>query len=746
MRTVTSVAAGSVCVLAFGVLLSSNLQAEEPHGARGDGSRPRIGLALSGGGARGAAHIGVLRVLEDLRIPIDYIAGTSMGAIVGGLYASGRTPDEIKEILMSIDWDDVFHDETPRNDKTFRRKTDDQLYLIKAKPGIDPKTGELKFPYGLIQGQKINLVLERHTGHVATVRDFDDLSIPFRAVATDLEHGSEVVIRSGNLAQAIRASMSIPIAFAPVFADEKVLVDGGMANNLPISVVREMGADAVIAVDISTPLRDLEDIKNVLDVSGQLMGFLSRLRTEVALKTLTAEDELIVPELDFIATGDFDAEKIAQAIPAGQSAAEEAAGALSRFSLSQTQYDAYRRQHGFREPSEPIIDFIRIENNTRLRDDLFESYITQEIGQPLDVDQLEKDIGLIYGFGIFANVIYQLVDEGEQTGLVVAVQDKSWGPTYLQLGLSLQGNFEGAELFNIAGSMLFTEMNSLNGELRLAFQFGAEPAGFVQWYQPLDPLGRWFVQSDVGFGRTNVNLFDSSGNILENRRVSEYGFTLAGGRNFGNWGELRAGWRTGAGDSEIRVGDPTSPDVDFDVGELFARFSVDELDDLGFPHRGGHLLLEYRNSDKDFGADSDFDQVLSSLSKVKRWGRYTAVFGARYETTPDDDAPFHRLFRAGGFTRMSGFDTNELSGQHFGQVAVVPYRRFGDFNLLPLYLGASVEYGNVWQSTSAISLSNALWAGSLWVGVDTPLGPTYLAYGQAEGGHNSMYFFLGRIF
>jgi len=746
MRPVTFAATGFACTLSLGILLTSNLQAMEPPGTTDDSQRPRIGLALSGGGARGAAHVGVLRALNELRIPIDYIAGTSMGAIVGGLYASGKSADEIEEILMTTDWVDVFHDQTARADKTFRRKLDDELYLIKAKPGINPKTGELKLPIGLIQGQKINLMLERYTGHVATVNDFDELSIPFRAIATDLESGGEVVIGSGNLAQAIRASMSIPIAMAPVFAYDKALVDGGMANNLPISVVREMGADVVIAVDISTPLQNLDDISTVLDVSEQLMGFLSRLRTEVALKTLTERDELIVPELDFIATGDFVVDKIAEAIPAGREAVEQVADSLSRFSLPEGQYDAYRKQHGFVVPPAPVIDFVRFNNQSRLRDELFENYITQEVGQPLDVDQLEADIALIYGFGIFEQVRYQLVEDDGKTGLEVGVWSKSWGPTYLQFGMSLQGNFEGDEFYNFAVSMLFTEMNSLNGEVRLGFQFGSEPAGAVEWYQPLGTLNRWFVEPEIGYLKENVNLFNSAGDIIEERRLTRYGLSLSGGRTLGHWGELRAGWRGGSGTAEVRVGDPTVPDVDFDIGELFARFTVDEFDNFAFPHRGGRFSLEYIDSNTDFGADSDFHQFVLQASKVRTWGRYSVIVGGRYETTPNDNAPIQNLFRAGGFLRLSGFDLNQLSGQHYGQLVIAPFRRIGDFNLLPIYVGASLEYGNVWQSTSDISLSNAFWAGSLWLGAETPLGPIYVAYGQAEEGHNSVYFFLGRAF
>ena len=218
----------------------------------GHASRPKIGLALSGGGARGAAHVGVLRVLEELRIPVDYIAGTSMGAIVGGLYASGMGPDEIEQALKEMDWDAVLRDSQPRPERSFRRKLDDRLYLSKLKTGV--KDGKIGIPTAVIQGQQFNLVLNRLTVAVAEIDDFDELPIPFRAVATEIATGEEVVLGSGNLATAIRASISVPGVFAGVLIDDRLLVDGGISNNLPVSVVREMGADIVIAVDISTPL------------------------------------------------------------------------------------------------------------------------------------------------------------------------------------------------------------------------------------------------------------------------------------------------------------------------------------------------------------------------------------------------------------------------------------------------------------------------------------------------------------
>ena len=333
--------AGWLCNGAIGVGAPDGLMASAE--AAPAAQRPRIGLALSGGGARGAAHVGVLRVLEALKIPVDYIAGTSMGSIVGALYASGMTPDEIAQALQEVDWDEVFTDATPRDERTFRRKQDDKLNLIQHKPGL--KDGQVRLPMALVEGQKFDLVLRRLLLPVSEVRDFDRLRIPYRAVATDIATGREVVLRHGDLAQAVRASMAVPGAFAAVDIDGRTLVDGGMANNLPISVVREMGADIVIAVDISTPLLTREDIKSVLGVVEQLTGFLTRNNTERQIESLTRRDLLIVPPLDEagISSGDF--KRSAEAIAIGERAARDHTHTLAALGVSPDAYARYLAAH-----------------------------------------------------------------------------------------------------------------------------------------------------------------------------------------------------------------------------------------------------------------------------------------------------------------------------------------------------------------------------------------------------------------
>ena len=372
-----------------------------------DGKRPRIGLVLGGGGARGAAHVGVLKVLEEMRIPVDYVVGTSMGSIVGGLYASGMTPQEIEREILAMDWDDLFKDEPDRADRSFRRKRDDDNYAFKAKPGFND--GKLQVPLAYIRGQKFDLALNRLMLPVIDVKNFDNLSIPYRAVAADLETGKAVVLGSGSLPKAIRASMAVPAAFDPVEIDGRLLVDGGIANNVPVSVARDMGAEVFIVVDVGSGLASRDKIKSALDVSGQLANFMFTLNSEQQLKSLTARDVLVRPALGDIGGGSFD--RAAEAIPIGEASARAAREALLRYSVGPEEYARHLAQRGYGRPGPSVIEFVRIENHSRVSDAIIADKISIKPGQPLDVTQLEQDIGTIYGLEIFESVRYDLVRE-----------------------------------------------------------------------------------------------------------------------------------------------------------------------------------------------------------------------------------------------------------------------------------------------------------------------------------------------
>ena len=710
-------------------------------------SRPKIGLVLSGGGARGAAHIGVIKMLEEMHIPIDYIGGTSMGSIVGGLYASGMSVDELAQTVTSVDWNDAFSDLIPREDRSFRRKTDDATYLVKSKPGLSDSL-EVKLPPGLLQGQKIDLLFKRLALPVSTINDFDDFRIPFRAVATDIVTGEPVIIGTGDLAQAMRASMSVPSVFSPVTIDNKMLVDGGVSKNLPIDVVRNMGADIIIAVDISTPLAGPEKLKSALDITKQLTGILTRRNTEEQIATLTEKDFLIVPDLGDITSGSFD--RADSAIPIGYQAAVGKKEELMELVLSQSDYESYlaaRDQHkAKREPESPVIDFVRLDNQSRVSDKMIFAHMKVAIGQPLDLEQLEKDIGQIYGLELFENITYEIVTDNGKTGLVLHVKERSWGPNYIQAGLALSGNQDGDSTYNLGFAYTRTAINRLDGEFRIAVQIGSAPLIFAEIYQPIDYGYRYFVHPRIFWGRDNINIFSTAGDILAEYSVARYGGDLAVGRELGTWGETRIGIRRVQGDAWVRIGETTWPDYDFDNGELYLRLTADKLDNINFPRQGYHGYIEYLSSLEDIGADSSFDQYLFDAIIAKSWDRNTILGGARFYSTLDSDAPLQNLFQLGGLFNLSGYLQDELSGQHLGLLRLAYMRRIGDFNLMPTYVGATLESGNVWQSEDDINFDTLITAGSLFVGVDTFLGPIYLGYGHAEGSRYSFYFYLGRLF
>jgi NTE family protein len=713
----------------------------------GNGGRPKIGLALSGGGARGAAHIGVLRVLEEHRIPVDFIAGTSMGALVGGLYAAGRTPEQLETLISRIDWKDAFNDWIPRKDRSFRRKRDDDFYLVRHKPGLSGV--RLKFPPGILDGQKIDLLLKKYSLPAVAVRDFDDLGIPYRAVATDLATGEAVVIGNGDLALAMRASMSLPAVFAPREIGGRLLVDGGISSNLPIDVVRRMGADVVIAVDISTPLSERRQLQSVLDVTEQITNILTRRGADLQIASLTDKDIFIRPDLGDITTASF--ERAAEAIPIGAAAAEAVLDELMPLSVSEKEYRAHMNDRGrgpashAKPASSPVIDRVRIVNRSRLADGVITATLGINSGEPLDIVRLEKDLEQLYGLELFESVYYDITGEPGHTELEVSARERSWGPNYLQFGVAIFEDFEGPN-FNLAAAYTRTAVNSLNGEWRTGFQVGQEPGVFTEFHQPLDRRLRKFIHAQASFIEEADNVYDSEGNKLSELGVRRYGAGLAVGRELGTWGEIRAGAVRETGEIGVQVGDPEQPDTRFETGEVFLQLFLDELDNVNFPRSGGDLRIRITAGLEELGSDQDYEQGYVDGSYAYTAGRLTGLLGGLFAVTRYSDAPYQRLYRLGGFTRLSGLEENELQGQHAALLSCIITRQVLNTNLLSLNGGLSFEYGNVFQERDDMEFENGIAAGSIFLGIDTLIGPIYLAYGRAEGGRGNFYFVLGQSF
>jgi len=705
--------------------------------------RPKIGLALSGGGARGAAHIGILRVLEQLHIPIDYIAGTSMGSIIAGLYAIGMSPDEIEHAFTTIDWNHIFDDNPPRETRAFRRKRDDDLYVDAASVGYND--GNIELPTGLIQGQKFDLELRKLTLQAAEIRDFDKFPIPYRAVATDINNGKAVVFDKGDIALAMRASMAVPAVFAAVEVDGVTLVDGGIADNLPIDVVRKMGADIIIAVDISTPLDETVRLDNLLKITGRLTGILTSRNVEVQKATLTDEDVLLVPDLGKLTSSDFT--KASEFIPLGEAAARAKQAELSKLSVSEAVYLAYRDSLETPAYSNPVIEFVTISNNSRVSDSVIRERISQQVGAPLDIPRIEKDIGAIYGLQLFENIGYEVIERDGKTGVEIEARQREWGPNYLQLGVALTGDWSGENSYNIGLAYLKTAINSLDGELHFGGQIGSAPTLFADWYQPLDPAARFFIQPSVVLGKRTLVDYASDGETrIAEYRLSDATMQLAGGINIGEYGEARLGIRRSWGKFNLYVGDPTMPSGEFDSGSLFGQLWVDRLNDAYFPSDGYSGRVRYTIYREALGNDNSLDQAELQVSRFMTFNKNTFGVGAVYNTTLDGDAEIQDQYLMGGFLKLSGYDQNALHGPNSALLTAVYYRRFEQLKFLPWYIGASLEYGNVWQDRDDMSFSSAILAGSVFLGADTPLGPLYLGLGQAEHGHTAGFIFLGKTF
>ncbi len=714
------------------LLMAGNASAEQPS------ARPRIGLALSGGGARGAAHVGVLKVLEEARIPIDYIAGTSMGSIVGGLYASGIPADELERLLTNTDWNAAFSDFIPRTDRSFRRKRDDDLYLVRHKPGVSREG--LLFPPGLIDGQQIDLLLKRYSLGAVEIRDFDSLAIPYRAVAADLATGEPLVLDHGDLALAMRASMSIPLVFAPRQIEDRLLVDGGISRNLPIDVVRRMGADVVIAVDISTPLRERDELRSVIAVTDQIMGIMTRRDSDLQIESLRAGDILIQPHLGDITTASFD--RAAEAIPIGYDAAAAALDTLARLAVSPEEYRSHMARRAARR-APPVVDEIRILNHSRLATGVIEERLHVETGKPLDVDRLENDLDQIFGLELFESVYYDLKVESGRTVLTVTLRERSWGPNYLQSGVAIFEDYEGAN-FNLAAAYTRTAINTLNGEWRLGAQIGEEPGAFTELYQPITKSLRPFVHLKAEISDRADDIFDAEGHKTGELETLVYGGAIAAGRELGTLAEIRAGILREAGTISMRVGPPGTPDVDFDIGEAFLQLWADELDNPYFPHSGAELRVRLSAGLEELGSDVHYEQAALDGALAGSLGRLTGLLEGTFAMTRDSDAPYMRLYRLGGFTRLSGLEQDELVGQHAGILSALAYYRLADLAALSVYAGLSMEYGNVFRTRDEIALDGGRAAGSVFLGLDTPIGPAYLGYGFAENDRGNYYFFLGR--
>ena len=715
-------------------------------------TRPRICLVLSGGGARGMAHIGVLKVLEELKVPVDCIAGTSMGAVVGGLYATGMSAEDIEKTMQSVDWQEAFRDAPPRRDLAFRRKQDDRNFLVRLPLGL--KHGQVLLPKGFIQGQKLQETLRQLTLPFSNTTNFDQLPTPFRAVATDLVTGDAVVMDRGDLSIAMRASISAPGVFAPVEYEGRVLVDGGLAENLPINVARAMHADILIVSDVSFPLQPRAALDSALSISNQMLAILVRKDSDRQKATLGPRDVLIEPTLGPTASTDFTV--AATTIDRGEQAAEEVAAKLASLGVGESAYRSYQARRATHEPGLPIIKFVRVDQDSKRYEKTILAELKPLVGKPLDTNQLAEHITVLYGLGNFETLDYSIVKEGEgddqETGIEVRARRKSWGPNYVRFGLNLQDDFQGNSQYNAAARFVLTEINDLGAEWLNDVQIGNDPRIFSEFYQPLNASRVWFVAPSARLEVRDLPVYFKDEEIANFRdREAEADFDF--GREIGNWGEIRAGYHRITGATHARYGNPDLVDAEYNYGEYFFKFSYDQLDNVHFPREGETFTLQWDADRTNLGSDFASDKVTADWLMARSLGRNTLLWWTSAGASVDGNTrptALQNFYSLGGFFNLSGLAPQSLTGPNYAITRAIYFRKIGHggegFFEFPAYLGASLEVGNTWERRGDISFGSADKDASLFLAFDTFLGPLYLGGGYDTSGHSAFFLFLGRSF
>jgi NTE family protein len=700
--------------------------------------RPKIGLALSGGGARGFAHIGVLQWFEEHRIPVDYIAGTSMGGLVGGLYAIGKSPAELRELVGGLDWDTLLRGYPSFQQLSYRRK-EDRLYI----PGLTTlglRRG-IRLPAGMNAGMEVGLVFDRLALPYDNVGSFDQLPIPFRCVATDLVAAEAVVLKEGSLSRSLRATMSIPALFTPVEIAGKTLADGGVLNNVPTDIVKEMGAEVVIAVDIGTPLGDKESLNGLFGVLNQTSGVASM---ESIRRNLRLADLLISPDLEKYTLLDFKAS--AAIADLGYKGAEQKARLLQSFSLTEPEWQehlARRRAHVLTEV--PVPTFVKIEGSDSSSTEVLTAGLANVLRKPIDPQALGSELTKVWGAGRFEALNYAWVRENEKTGLLIRVQEKSYAPPFLDLGLLVNNTSTDDTEVNLLGRLTFLDVGRPNAEWRTDFSLGSRMLIGTEYFRPLGK-SRVFVAPAASYDKLQQNVFVGGDKLAEyKQKTAKIGGDL--GYSLSAKSEIRMGYSIGHLNAERTVGDPILPDVSGTQSAATFRWNYFGQNSPQFPTRGLFVRSTASWFFKSPGADTGFPQAEARAIYAFRLDEQNILmFGLAGGTTFSQTASPFQKFALGGLFRLGGYGRGEFRSDHYLLSQVGYLRRL---SRLPSFVGGSVFATGWYEVGSAfddLDSARGDMSGTGGLLVETRLGPIFVGGSWAEGGRGKFYLALGRIF
>lgn len=699
----------------------------------------RIALVLGGGGARGAAHIGVLEVLERENIAVDCIVGTSMGALVAGSYAAGLSPKIMREKLADADWTDMFLDMGDYSQLSYRKKEVSQRYLPGTEMGVTHNGLQLKS--GVVGGEKIKLFFNQLVDADLGERRIEQLAIPLAIVATDIGTGERVVFREGSLTQAMRASMSVPGLMAPVEYEGKKLVDGGLVDNLPVELGRELcNADRVIAVNVGSPLREPENVGSLLSVTAQMIGILTKQNVGRSLSSLTGQDIYIAPELGTIKASEF--ARYSEAADAGRSAAEKQLSALRTLAVAPEAYRTWKNNNKFAPKTDIVIDEIRIVTDTHTHQDYLSRQIRQSLGISLNRATLEQDLIRAYGDGFYQSVDYRVINENEKNVLEVIAREKDWNADYLIFGFAIENEYRQDSNFNFRAAYRNTWMNVYGGEFFASVDVGGRPRLEVDFYQPLDTLHHFFVQPNYLRIREVINIF------ADGRRIAEYQLNtsaseFAAGMNFGVYGQTKLGWRDYHFKDDSDLTSVILPSINEQYGGYFYELNLDRRNRLYFPSRGWRADVSYFESPQE-----GYNKLSVDLGGAYKLDDYVLGMRASYITSLKGELPFYDSAKLGGFLKMSGYANNQILGDQafYGHIRAekiigrMPLGLNGD-----LRMGFGIEGAKLETNYTLLSGSEWLDSGVIYLGGETPFGPLYLGYGFSFSGDYNLYLQLGAL-
>jgi len=699
-------------------------------------ARPTVGLVLAGGGARGAAHIGILKYLEEQNIPVDIVTGTSFGAIVGGLYASGLSAVEIENLMLTMDWERALDDDVPRADRSIQRKWKEDIFSIPGTPGYG--NAELKMPSGAIQGQNVILALQKMTEHVSHIRQFSDLPRPFKVIATDIVTGEMVILDHGELAVAMRASMGVPAVFAPIEVEGRLLVDGGVTNNLPVDIARDMGADILIVVDITTPMLDRDHLGDILTITDQLTRLLVVNNTEQQKKRMQADDILLIPAL-----GEFSAAAFtgaAEAIEIGYEEALNKSTELEGLVLMHDEYPIVARPVS----AKPTIRSITVDNTSGLDDEVIRSVIDVRIGDLFNLEKVSHDMNRIHGTGHFEVVSYQLVEDEGQADLKISANGKSWGPDYLHFGFNLESEFKHDSRVSFLLGYSREELTSNGAEWMTIAGIGDEPRIETGFYAPLSQQRDWFLYASAEYRDETLYTYESD------RRVSTSALRKTAGR-FGFGYEYGAHWRVMLGLNHTRGRAHVVTGQDFAGGESFQEASInlhyvfDTRDDVDFPSSGSIVEAHVASYTESLGSDQSFNQW--QLRAGHYFERKQHNLGINvYLGGTNGNSSINSEFRVGGYGLLTGLNSHQLAGDYMGVASLIYYQRYEPLPVLDGLIGLTLEYGGAWSSRERISSETAETSLGAFIGADTPIGTLQFGFAVTGDGQSNIYSRIGRVF